>query len=675
MWYDSYILTFLPQLIRNLSSLLNMASTQIKEGQFQSSLDQSNKNELLASESAATQSFLKIVNEVIRGNTSMNPMSEKTALKFLISRKFDIQRAVQLYQMHEVTRLREDLVNIDPNDPDLKSELASGKFTIYKHRDANESAIAVFTAKLHSPEKSISSKSQSSKKDIHRCTLQGIVFQLDCALEDITTQRKGIVFVYNMSHSDYSNFDYDLCQKILNLLKGAYPAKLKKVLIVSPPLWFRAPFLLLRLIVREKLRDRVSLLNISQLSDHIPINALSPELGGTYHHDHEAWLNQCHNLYKTRLNDLCDLASAENLAKSFNTKPNNYLKRSSNEIYDVVEEPNLSSDFKNFKRGSDRGRSPIYNYDDSGIPLNQFVELMKKKGKKGLGEEYELILENERFGTFFVSSSSTNMRKNRYINIKCYDHTRVVLEPHDLNQKVSSDDPMDYINASYVDGYRQPKAYISTQGPTSGTINDFWRMIWQTGCRVIVMVTLDIENGMIKCDIYWPDSDSQEINAGIYKIEYLQTELSPDLKTTRLRLTNTQSEVSREIWHLQFLSWPDFGTPQTASALLKFRDSVLKKQLDAIELSGSGTYPPIVVHCSAGVGRSGTFITIDICIQKLETTGLIDVKGVVEKLREQRYSSIQTKDQYIFCYMSVLEYAVKCGLFAGEDLNALLAFD
>lgn len=629
------------------------------------------ESEAIATEAKALSAFLNVVNNVIRGNGSENPMSDKTALKFLISRKFDVERALQLYQMHEVTRLRERLTNIDLNDPNLKAELESGKFTILKHRDANNSAIAIFTAKLHSPSKS--SKNQSLKKATHRDTLQGIVYQLDSALEDITTQRNGIVFIYNMSNSDYSNFDYELCQKILNLLKGAYPAKLKKVLIVSPPLWFRAPFHLLRLIVREKLRDRVWLLNAGELLDHIPPHALTSELGGTYQHDHIAWIAECNILYKTRLNDLCDPSSAQNLSKSLSQKFNISFKRS---CQDALSNP---SDFNSDQVGdtADMGNAKksnkafVYDYDDSGVPLNQFFEIIRTKGKKGLGQEYEAIVKGEKFGTFFVSSSPVNMMKNRYINVTCYDHTRVVLEHYDLPENLSSIDSMDYINASYVDGYRQSKAYVSTQGPFERTFIDFWRMIWQTGSRVIVMVTLNVEKEMPKCDKYWPTSMERIMVAGIYKIEFMSQECHEDFIVTQLKLTNTRSEVSRDIWHLQFISWPDFGTPDSAVALLKYREAVLKKQLDAIELTGCSTYPPIVVHCSAGVGRSGTFITIDICIQKLETTGLVDVKSVVEKLRKQRYSSIQTKDQYIFCYKSVCEHAASCKLLDKDNLDGL----
>lgn len=477
-----------------------------------------------------------------------------------------------------------------------------------------------------------------------------------------------------MSDSDYSDFDYELCQKILNLLKGAYPAKLKKVLIVSPPLWFRAPFHLLRLIVREKLRDRVWLLKREQLLDHVPSYALTKELGGNYQHDHEAWISECNNLSKTRLNDLCDPTSAQTLIKSFNSKSNLNLKQSSQDVSSEFNLELTKQDQSNkAKSGMKSCKAFTYEYDETGVSLNQFIDLIKNMGLRGLGDEYENIVANEKTGTFLVSSSPANMRKNRYINIKCYDHSRVVLEPYDLVDGIDMKDPKDYINASFVDGYRQSKAYISTQGPIEWTIVDFWRMIWQTGSRVIVMVTLNIENEMMKCDRYWPSVEERVMKAGVYTIEYIAVEMHDDFIITHLKLTNTRSEVSRDIWHLQFISWPDFGTPTTATALLKYRENVLKKQLDAIELTGGPTYPPIVVHCSAGVGRSGTFITIDICIQKLETTGFVDVKSVVEKLREQRYLSIQTKDQYRFCYKSIVEYAASCGMVEGLEIEDLFS--
>uniref|UniRef100_A0A0K8V7V9 Tyrosine-protein phosphatase non-receptor type 9 n=1 Tax=Bactrocera latifrons TaxID=174628 RepID=A0A0K8V7V9_BACLA len=131
-----------------------------------------------------------------------------TAIKFLYARKFDVHRAVSLYEQHEQIRLREGLYNINPDLEPLYSELKTGKFTILPSRDANGAAIALFTANKHSP-----------LSVTHTITLQGIVYQLDCALQDTETQRAGLIFIYDMSGSKYSNFDYDLSQKILTLLK------------------------------------------------------------------------------------------------------------------------------------------------------------------------------------------------------------------------------------------------------------------------------------------------------------------------------------------------------------------------------------------------------------------------------------------------------------------------
>ena len=108
----------------------------------------------------------------------------------------------------------------------------------------------------------------------HNDIFEGVIHQLDVAMEDVVTQRGGLVFVYNMYGSKYGNFDYDLSQKMLTLLKGCYPARLKKVLIVTAPLWFKAPFKVLRLFVREKLRDRVFTVSLPQLVLHITPSCL-----------------------------------------------------------------------------------------------------------------------------------------------------------------------------------------------------------------------------------------------------------------------------------------------------------------------------------------------------------------------------------------------------------------
>merc|ERR1719500_1713366 len=218
----------------------------------------------------------------------MGELPWSSAVKFLMARKFNVDRALVLYQQHEIMRLREGLTFFDHSGGPHQSELSKGKFTILPHRDPNGAAIALFNLSGHDP-------SEVS----HQTVLQCVVFQLDVALEELETQRNGLVFVYNMSSSKYSNFDYDLSQKMLTLLKGCYPARLKKVLIVTAPLWFKAPFKVLRLFVREKLRDRVFTVSTPQLLLDVDPSALPPDLGGCSD-NHQRWLEKCHQVTEAK---------------------------------------------------------------------------------------------------------------------------------------------------------------------------------------------------------------------------------------------------------------------------------------------------------------------------------------------------------------------------------------
>ena len=193
-------------------------------------------------------------------------------------------------------RAREGLASnsVDPFSSPLKEELKTAKFTVLPTRDENGAALAVFNARLHEPSSSSHKITLQGilninlfvknylllhdiHKDLHKLLMiffEGVIHQLDVAMEDVVTQRGGLVFVYNMYGSKYGNFDYDLSQKMLTLLKGCYPARLKKVLIVTAPLWFKAPFKVLRLFVREKLRDRVFTVSLPQLVLHITPSCL-----------------------------------------------------------------------------------------------------------------------------------------------------------------------------------------------------------------------------------------------------------------------------------------------------------------------------------------------------------------------------------------------------------------
>ncbi|XP_037723928.1 tyrosine-protein phosphatase non-receptor type 9 isoform X1 [Drosophila subpulchrella] len=704
-------------------------------------------------------------------------ISHTTAVKFLYARKFDIPRAVSLYEQHEQIRLKEYLYNIDPDVEPLRSELQTGKFTILPARTSSGAAIALFTANRHSP-LSVS----------HTTTLQGIVYQLDSALQDSETQRAGLVFIYDMSCSKYSNFDYDLSQKILTLLKGGYPARLKKVLIVTAPLWFKAPFKILRLFVREKLRERVFTVSVPQLALHVPRKALPIHLGGTLEVDHATWLLSCRQSMTNREDELlanivgvagsgsatgssaavatngtesaeaattgATIISAVHLlgdnnttvvtvsngvgpaggaasaaaasAVSCSSEPNENITINGLSPSHRQQASNSSSSGSNSNAtaanplklntsGSAESNSTTaaataagaagatggttnttttttngggefwsenppssassgFSDDDSLAgqegdpkPIDQIVQMVKQRGRHGLIKEYADIRNRAPEGTFLHARMRANLTKNRYTDVLCYDHSRVVLAHED------GDEPSDYINANFVDGYKQKNAYISTQGPLPKTSQDFWRMIWEQHCLVIVMTTRVMERGRVKCGQYWEPTEESSLEFGDYHVRTISVECNEDYMVASLELRNIKTDEIRNVSHWQFTSWPDYGVPSSAMAMLNFLQKVREKQAELVNAlgdtwAGHARGPPIVVHCSAGIGRTGTFITLDICISRLEDVGTADIRGTVEKIRSQRAYSIQMPDQYVFCHLALIEYAYSRGMLQTVDL-------
>ncbi|KAL0271475.1 UNVERIFIED_CONTAM: hypothetical protein PYX00_008556 [Menopon gallinae] len=658
---------------------------------------------LTAEQEEAAKHFIEIVNRLRRHRCS-SPLSWSSAIKFLAARKYDVQRAVTLYEQHELTRHREGLVYFDTDAEPLKSELNTGKFTILPGRDASGAAVALFRAHMHHP--SLSS---------HQTTLQGVVYQLDVALDSPETQKNGLVFIYDMSDSKYSNFDYDLSQKILTLLKGGYPAKLKKVLIVTAPLWFKAPFKILRLFVREKLRDRVYTISIPQLPIHIPRESLPTTLGGTLEIDHDAWLRHCRLSSMTNRHEngpqakiMTTLYSEVNCHdeknKSMKDNRDDTVKKERKDEPSPEKHPRLchspmsgeeddeeisKSCHVNWERRESGGggnsspppppssASSGFSDDDSlhcevggpALTIEQFVEHVRLKGRKELKAEYFEIRQRPLEGTFNFARLKQNIPKNRYADVLCYDHSRVLLSQQ------NNDPTSDYINANYVDGYKQKNAFISTQGPLLKTTADFWRMVWEQHCLVIVMTTKVVERGRAKCHQYWEQEEGSAVY-GNFEIRTKSVETYVDFTISRLELVNLKTEESREVYHFQYTSWPDYGTPHSALAILDFLERMRLQQRKMVASlgdtwAGHPRGPPIVVHCSAGVGRTGTFCTIDICLSRLQDTGTVDVRGTVERIRSQRAYSVQMPHQYIFCHLAVIEYALSKKLIPAVDLTEL----
>lgn len=245
-----------------------------------------------------------------------------------------------------------------------------------------------------------------------------------------------------------------------------------------------------------------------------------------------------------------------------------------------------------------------------------------------------------------ASNQPENKSKNRYINIIAFDHSRVLLKP--INGRMRSSD---YVNANYADGYKKPKAYIATQGPLPSTFPDFWRMVWEQNSVVIVMITKLVERGKRKCDQYWPD-DGVELYGPI-QVKHLNTFSRAHYTVRMFSLKNTKLKKQyseRIVYHFHYTEWPDHGVPDFTLPVLKF---VQKSAY--INPPGAG---PIVVHCSAGVGRTGTYILIDSMIEQMKDKGTIDVAGFLLHIRRQRKFLVQTEEQYMLIHDAIAEYII-----------------
>ncbi|CAN7975946.1 unnamed protein product, partial [Ixodes persulcatus] len=229
-----------------------------------------------------------------------------------------------------------------------------------------------------------------------------------------------------------------------------------------------------------------------------------------------------------------------------------------------------------------------------------------------------------------------NRIKNRYGNQLPYDHSRVKLKP------TAGIAFSDYINANYIDGYCRPKRYIATQGPRTNTVSDFWKMVWQENVCKIVMLTNLIEKGKAKCEQYWPD---EAATYGDIQVHLMASETFPDYDVRQLHLT--LADTTREVKHFHLRSWPDHGVPLYPNVLLAFRKKV--NQYRAFNEA------PVVVHCSAGVGRTGAYILLDTLQEQAMSEGVVDVVGQLAAIRKSRMNLVETLEQYNLVYRALME--------------------
>ncbi|XP_064238511.1 receptor-type tyrosine-protein phosphatase T isoform X2 [Aotus nancymaae] len=335
--------------------------------------------------------------------------------------------------------------------------------------------------------------------------------------------------------------------------------------------------------------------------------------------------------------------------------------------------------------------------------LLQHITQMKRGQGYGFKEEYEALPEGQT-ASWDTAKEDENRNKNRYGNIiSCRGGSpakrAAIQKTPQLDKEMSSvfpeapliqrrtlaatrddhsrvrllvldgDPHSDYINANYIDGYHRPRHYIATQGPMQETVKDFWRMIWQENSASIVMVTNLVEvgrhpaehtvgnatlgraasPGMVKCVRYWPDDT--EVYGDI-KVTLIETEPLAEYVIRTFTVQKKGYHEIRELRLFHFTSWPDHGVPCYATGLLGF-----VRQVKFLNPPEAG---PIVVHCSAGAGRTGCFIAIDTMLDMAENEGVVDIFNCVRELRAQRVNLVQTEEQYVFVHDAILE-ACLCG--------------
>ncbi|XP_045484009.1 tyrosine-protein phosphatase Lar isoform X4 [Pieris rapae] len=258
----------------------------------------------------------------------------------------------------------------------------------------------------------------------------------------------------------------------------------------------------------------------------------------------------------------------------------------------------------------------------------------------GMELEFKKLANMKADSSRFVSASlPCNKHKNRLVHILPYESTRVCLTPRDGS---------DYINASFVDGYRYRAAYIATQGPLPDTTDDFWRMLWEHNSTIIVMLTKLKEMGREKCHQYWPSDRS--VRYQCFVVDPIAEYNMPQYILREFKVTDARDGASRTVRQFQFTDWPEQGVPKSGEGFIDFLGQVHKTK------EQFGQDGPITVHCSAGVGRTGVFITLSTVLERMQYEGVVDVFQTVRTLRTQRPAMVQTEDQYEFCYRAALEY-------------------
>uniref|UniRef100_A0A7N6C433 Protein tyrosine phosphatase non-receptor type 13 n=1 Tax=Anabas testudineus TaxID=64144 RepID=A0A7N6C433_ANATE len=286
----------------------------------------------------------------------------------------------------------------------------------------------------------------------------------------------------------------------------------------------------------------------------------------------------------------------------------------------------------------------------TGPKLNTVVRMMRGLLEQKVPlQEFENLQNLQPLDDCLIGQTKENKKKNRYKNIVPFDSTRVVLGKDG-----------GYINANFINMHVKDEdfLYIACQGPLPTTMGDFWQMVWEQKSNVIAMMTQEVEGGKVKCQRYWPDTPrTAEMVDDRLQLTLIKDQYLDNFVIRLFEVKDVQTNEIQLVTHLNYTGWPDHGTPTQPEQLLTFIS-----YMRHVHRSG-----PIITHCSAGIGRSGTLICIDVVLGLISKDADFDISDVVRNMRLQRHGMIQTEDQYIFCYQVIL-YVLRC-LQAEENIS------
>nr|ACE75202.1 protein tyrosine phosphatase [Glyptapanteles flavicoxis] len=312
------------------------------------------------------------------------------------------------------------------------------------------------------------------------------------------------------------------------------------------------------------------------------------------------------------------------------------------------------------------------NYGFEKLTISDFVMKTKQLDFEDLiSQEFENLQAVPLEGTVDNFLKEENSSKNRYFDVPCWDHSRVILssqkpQVHNHSKRNScsvvvteKDSDSTYIHANFVDGFEDKNKYICCQGPMKNTAGDMWKLIWENDVRIIVSLTvMDSEDEI--CYDYWVAEKNFQMIFGRYAVQTVEMKVQPNFLITTFRIMDLTCEASRLITHYWYTDWPNNGSPADLEGFVTLLSTVNKEQHQLIESARYKNLPkpgPILVHCSAGVGRTGTFCAVDHALGQLKKEKTVSIQDSVIAVRNMRHSSVMTLKQYMFIY-KVIEHKI-----------------